>query len=82
MKIISVVDPICQEIVIEGITFFLTHYEDFVAIDQDGSVYAYRFKPTYCPSLGIWQPGYDQEYRKVGMVELEIGDSFDKLYQL
>lgn len=82
MKVRSVVQPIRNEIVIEGITFFLEDNESYVAIDEDGSVYAYCYMPKYFGAVGVWQPCYEDNARYIGSVELEIGDSFDKVYRV
>lgn len=80
MKVCSVVPPDCNEITINGITFFLKDTESFVAIDFDGLVYAYRYMPKYMPGIGIWMTYGEEIARLIGSVEFEQGDSFDKCY--
>ncbi len=81
MKKVNVVQPTSVKIEIEGIEFFLKDNESFVAINYDGSVFAYRYMPTYT-QYSFWSPQDEDEPRYIGQVEFEIGDSFDKCYRV
>lgn len=82
MKAIEIVKPFLKEISIEGVTFFLELGERYAAIDEDGRVFGFYNMPRYDSNEGMWRTQDFGEYRYLGQVEFELGDSFDKVYQL